>query len=232
MILNKVQFANIFPNSPSGVYETLSAQMNKYFINNNAREAHFLAQAGYESVEFRYTQEFMSYSAPRLVAVFPSKFKDLSAATPYAQNPQKTANFVYANKYGNGNECTGDGYKYRGHSYLQITFKDNFKEVSKLVGEDFVMHPEKLAKPYYSAIATCAWWVGKGLNKLAEGGPYNLNKITKIINGASMAGLLPRKRIFDKIWNIYYPNDDKDMTKVEKSENAHKNALDLPEIRA
>lgn len=232
MILNKVQFTDVFPGAPVGVYEALNAQMGKFFINNHMREAHFLAQAGYESVEFRYTQEFLNYTAPRLVSIFPSKFKDLTEAYPYAHNPQKAGNYIYANRYGNGDESSGDGYRYRGHTYLQISFKDNFKEVSKLMGEDFVIYPEKLGKLFYSAKASCAWWVAKGLNKLSEGGPFNLKKITKVINGPSMQGLLPRKRLFDKIWNIYFPNDDIDMTKPEKSENAYKNALDLPEIRA
>ena len=105
----------------------MPALFEKYEINTLNRAAGFLAQCSHESNNFRILEENLNYSADALIKVFPKYFKSLDEAKLYARNPEKIANKVYANRMGNGDEASGDGFKYRGRGFIQLTGKNNYQ---------------------------------------------------------------------------------------------------------
>jgi len=107
-------------------------------INSEVRLAHFLGQVSEESINFTSTREFLGYSGPELLRLFPTHFSDLEVANGYAQNPEKIANLVYASRLGNSDVSSGDGWRYRGRGYIQITGKANYQAFGKYVGVCFV----------------------------------------------------------------------------------------------
>lgn len=124
----------------------------KFGITTNLRLAHFLSQCALESVEFTATVENLNYSATRLLQVFPKYFRGVDPAA-YAKNPVKIGSRVYANRMGNGDEASGDGYKFRGRGYIQLTGKNNYDSFSKFIGEDCVANPDLVATTYPLASA-------------------------------------------------------------------------------
>jgi putative chitinase len=124
----------------------------KFGITTNLRLAHFLAQCALESMEFTATVENLNYREARLVAVFPKYFRGVNPAH-YANNPAKIANRVYANRMGNGDEASGDGFKFRGRGYIQLTGKNNYTSFTRFIGEDCVANPDLVATKYPLASA-------------------------------------------------------------------------------
>ena len=120
----------------------------KFGINTPLRLAHFLAQCSHESGNFKLVRENLNYSAEGLRKIFNKYFPTDAIAQQYARQPQKIANRVYASRMGNGNEASGDGYKYSGKGYIQLTGKDNYKAFSDFIGEDCVANPELVATKY------------------------------------------------------------------------------------
>lgn len=199
MILTQDQFHEIFNNLAP--YNLLSKNMQGYNISTPLREAHFLAQAGYESLNFTRTVEFMGYSPQRAAAVFKSKFKSTKEAEKYTSSPELLANYVYANRFGNGDVQSGDGWLFRGRGFIPITFHDNYLVVGMLLKINLLKKPEVLESLPYAACSSCAWWQYKKLNIMADQGPLMVAQITKSINGA-LQDLAPRERLFDKIYQI------------------------------
>ena len=171
-----------------------------YNINSNLRIAHFLSQIHHESGGFKSVYENLNYSAERLLAVFPKYFKTIEEAKKYARKPELIANKVYANRMGNGDEASGDGWKYRGRSYVQLTGKNNYIKFMSSVQDDIVNNPDLVAEKY--ALITAGWfWHDKKINHIADKG-YTvevIKEITKIINGGAN-GLQDRISLF----NYYY----------------------------
>lgn len=137
---------------PASVIAQIPETALKFGITTNLRLAHFLAQCALESVEFKATVENLNYSASRLLQVFPKYFKGIDPA-PYAKNPVKIANRVYASRMGNGNEASAEGYKFRGRGYIQLTGKTNYTSFTKFIGEDCVANPDLVATTYPLASA-------------------------------------------------------------------------------
>lgn len=137
---------------PAAVIAQIPETAAKFGITTNLRLAHFLAQCALESVEFTATVENLNYRAARLMAVFPKYFRGVNPA-PYANNPAKIANRVYANRMGNGNEASGDGFKFRGRGYIQLTGKNNYTSFTGFIGEDCVANPDLVATKYPLASA-------------------------------------------------------------------------------
>lgn len=121
--------------------------VERYSITNNLHLAHFLAQIAHESGEFKFVRENLNYSDSSLLRVFP-KYFNTSNVSRYARKPEAIANRVYANRMGNGDEASGDGWKYRGRGYLQLTGKNNYKAFSDFIKEDCVENPELVAEKY------------------------------------------------------------------------------------
>jgi putative chitinase len=153
----------------------------KWEINSPARQAAFIGQLAHESNQFQRLVERMSYRAERLLVVWPKRFPTPESARPYVQNPQKLANHVYANRLGNGDEASGDGYRFRGSGPLQLTGRANHAAAGKAIGVDLIANPGALLTPRVGLDAAGWFWKSNGLNELADIDDYI--GITKRING-------------------------------------------------
>jgi putative chitinase len=161
----------------------LNSMMSQYGITTPLREAHFLAQICHESGSLNYSEENLNYSAALLVKVFPHFFPTLDVATPYDRKPDMIANVVYANRLGNGDTASGDGWKYRGRGAIQNTGKLNYHNLILALHVDFVTNPDLLKQPQYSMLAAGEYWKSRGLNDLAD--KDDILDITKRINGGT-----------------------------------------------
>jgi putative chitinase len=187
---------------PQVVIDSIPEVAAKFGINTPLRVAHFLAQCGHESGGFRVTQENLNYSAKGLNGIFRKYFPTEAAATPYARQPQKIANKVYANRMANGSEASGDGYKFRGRGYIQLTGRDNYTQFGKAIGVDIPNNPDLVSSKY--ALASAAWfWSKNGLNKLADNGATDtvVTSITKRVNGGTI-GLPDRIKHFKEYYHL------------------------------
>jgi putative chitinase len=142
---------------PAAVIAQIPETALKFAITSNLRLAHFLAQCALESTGFTATVENLNYRAARLAQVFPKYFRNVDPAE-YANNPAKIANRVYANRMGNGDEASGDGFKYRGRGYIQLTGRNNYTSFSQFIGEDCVADPDLVATNY--PLASAAFYFG------------------------------------------------------------------------
>jgi putative chitinase len=187
---------------PDAVIAMIPDTAAKFQINTPLRLAHFLAQCGHESGGFRLTQENLNYSAKGLNGIFKKYFPTEAAAAAYARNPQKIANKVYGGRMGNGNEASGEGYKFRGRGYIQLTGKENYTAFGKAIGEDILSNPDKVASTY--ALLSAAWFFSKnGLHKMADGGASDavVTSITKRVNGGTI-GLADRIKHFKEYYHL------------------------------
>ena len=187
---------------PDAVIAMIPDTAAKFQINTPLRLAHFLAQCGHESGGFRLTQENLNYSAKGLNGIFRKYFPTEAAAAAYARQPQKIANKVYANRMDNGSEASGDGYKFRGRGYIQLTGRANYTLFGKAIGEDIANNPDSVSGKY--ALLSAAWfWSKNGLNKLADGGASDsvVTSITKRVNGGTI-GLADRIKHFKEYYHL------------------------------
>ena len=181
---------------PDNVLAQLPDTIAKFDLNTPNRLAHFLAQAGHESGGFRLTKENLNYSAKGLMGIFKKYFPTEAKANEYARKPEKIANLVYGNRMGNGPESTGDGAKYCGRGYIQLTGKDNYTAFGKSINEDIAANPTLVAEKY--ALLSAAWFFTKNkLHLMADEGASDLvvTKITKRVNGGTI-GLPDRIKHF------------------------------------
>lgn len=157
----------------------------KFAINTRLRLAHFLAQCGHESGGFKFTVENLSYSADGLKKIFPKYFPG-NLAESYARQPEKIASRVYADRMGNGDEASKDGWTYRGRGYIQLTGKSNYQAFDASVDENILANPDLVAKQY--PLLSGAWfWDSRKLNELADQGATDatVTAITKKVNGGT-----------------------------------------------
>jgi putative chitinase len=177
---------------PESVLAELPLLTSKFECNSEIRMAHFLGQASHESNNFKFGKENLNYSADGLIKIF-GKYFDAKTAVNYARNPEKIANKVYANRMGNGDEASGDGYKHRGFGYLQTTGKTNQYEFADFIGDQEIKtNPELIATKYPLASAGFFFWKNrlwticdKGVNEEA------ITSVTKRVNGGTI-GLTDR----------------------------------------
>lgn len=168
---------------PDKVKAELWYVMSKFGINTPERLAHFLGQCHHESGGFKFTTENTNYSDVGLKKRFNKYFKDKDISK-YARNPEKIANLVYANRMGNGNEASGDGFRFRGRGYIQLTGKNNYKAFDKFVDDDIVLNPDLVATRY--PLLTAAWfWDVNDLNEICDKGvnKSTIFAVTKKVNG-------------------------------------------------
>ncbi len=160
--------------------------VEKYKISNPHRLAHFMAQIAHESGNFQLVNENLNYSAEGLLRVFPKYFKDKATADAYARKPEMIGSRVYANRMGNGDEASKEGFKFRGRGYIQLTGKDNYKAFSQFIREDCVANPELVATKY--PMDSAIWFFDK--NKLWDicdkgAGEDVVTMVTKRVNGGT-----------------------------------------------
>jgi len=160
--------------------------VEKFNITNHLRLAHFLSQCAHESGNFKFLTENLNYSADGLLKIFPKYFKDKATADAYARKPEKIGSRVYANRMGNGDEASGEGYKFRGRGYIQLTGKDNYKQFSEFIGEDVVANPDLVATKY--PLTSAAFFFNKnGLWTICDKGDTTdvVTLVTKRVNGGT-----------------------------------------------
>lgn len=180
--------------------------MAQYAITTPLRKAAFVAQMAHESVRFRRLEENLNYtSAGRIQAVWPSKFPSVESAIPYVRNPGALANYVYANRNGNGSEASGDGWRYRGRGLPQLTGLDNYFAFGSDIGEPIVSHPDLVAHPPYACLAAGWLWKRIGANLLADA--EDINCITQRIVGRSMRGKADRFDLFRRALGVFKQED-------------------------
>ena len=179
------------------------AQWNEVFkINTPLRVAAYLSQVLVESAYLTASVENLNYSADGLLKTFPKYFKSRAEAEAYARKPEKIANKVYANRMGNGNEASGDGWRYRGRGLIQLTGKQNYLDFSKydLCTEPVLKNPDKVAEFPVNQIAAMWYWEKRKINEPADRG--NMDEVTKRVNGGSN-GLATRKIIYRRLSNEF-----------------------------
>jgi len=187
---------------PEAVLAQIPDTAAKFEINTPLRLAHFLAQCGHESGGFKLVQENLNYGAKGLLGIFKKYFPTEEKAKLYERKPEKIANLVYGSRMGNGPEPSGDGYKFRGRGYIQLTGKDNYTAFGKAINEDIATNPDKVATNY--ALLSAAWFFHKnGLHKIADGGATDavVTSVTKRVNGGTI-GLSDRIKHFKEYYDL------------------------------
>ena len=164
-------------------YSNLLNTLPEYDIDTAARVAAFMAQCGHESGGFTVMQENLNYSAKGLVGTFKKYFPTEAHAKPYERKPEMIANRVYANRMGNGDEASGEGWYFRGRGIIQITGKNNYTKCSQSLFESNVLveNPDLLLETEYAIHSACWFWSAARLNELADVG--DIKTMTKRING-------------------------------------------------
>lgn len=187
---------------PQAVIDAIPDTAARFGITTPLRLAHFLAQCGHESGGFRATQENLNYSAKGLCGIFRKYFPSVTIAMQYERKPEKIANRVYASRMGNGNEASGEGWKYRGRGYIQLTGKENYKAFDATVPEDILANPDLVATKY--ALASAAFFFKKnGLWAICDRGSdmATVTSVTKRVNGGTI-GLADRQKHFNEFYHL------------------------------
>ena len=170
----------------------LNETMERFAINTPARQAGFLAQVGHESAKLSVLVENLNYSADGLLATYPRHFNQ-DQATAYARQPEKIANRVYAARLGNGDEASGDGWRFRGRGLIQVTGRSNYQSCGHDLELDLEADPDLLQQPTYAALSAGWFWNKHNLNALADA--KDVLGITKCINGGTN-GLDDRQKLY------------------------------------
>lgn len=187
---------------PQAVIDQIPDTAARFGITTTLRLAHFLAQCGHESGGFKAVSENLNYGAKGLLSIFKKYFKTISQATAYERKPEKIANLVYANRMGNGNEASGEGFKFRGRGYIQLTGKDNYSLFDATVPESILAQPELIATKY--PLASAAFFFKKNnLWSICDKGssPEVVTLVTKRVNGGTI-GLADRQKHFKEYYNL------------------------------
>lgn len=180
----------------------LQDTFQKYDISTPQRVAMFIAQIAHESGNFHWLEENLNYSIKGLQIVFPSYFPTIQLAEEYARQPEKIADRVYANRNGNKDEASGDGWKFRGRGCIGLTFKDNYMNFSAHYFNDYrlVNDPSPVSQPELATMSAGWFWWIHDLNIQADKG--NIERCTKIINGG-LNGYSDRVNKWKIIKNIF-----------------------------
>lgn len=187
---------------PDGVIAQIPSVMSTFKIDTALRLSHFLAQCGHESAGFKAIQENLNYGAKGLLGIFKKYFPTEAKALQYERKPEKIANLVYGSRMGNGDEASGDGYKFRGRGYIQLTGKNNYVAFGKAINEDIAANPDLVATKY--PLLSAAWfWSSNSLNALADKGTddASVTAITKRVNGGTI-GLPDRIKHFKEYYAL------------------------------
>jgi putative chitinase len=182
---------------PANVLDQIPDIEAKFGLNSNIRLAHFLSQCAHESGNFKAVAENLNYGAKGLRSIFGKYFKDDATALAYERKPEKIANRVYSSRMGNGDEASGDGWKFRGRGYIQLTGKDNYTQFDKSVEDDILANPDLVATKF-PLMSAAFFFERNNLWKICDGGAdkEDVIALTKRINGGTH-GLEDRLTKFD-----------------------------------
>jgi len=186
---------------PDAVIAQIPDTAKKFGITNTLRLAHFLAQCGHESGGFKAVTENLNYSADGLKKIF-GKYFPGNLNESYARQPEKIASRVYGGRMGNGDESTGEGFKFRGRGYIQLTGKSNYTNFAKFIGEDTVVNPDLVATKYPLASAAFFFDSNKLWSICDKGADdATVTAVTKRVNGGTI-GLPDRIKHFKEYYNL------------------------------
>ena len=199
---SQFKLANLKGHVPDTVISQIPDTAAKFGITTPLRLAHFLAQCGHESGGFKAVQENLNYGAKGLRGIFAKYFQTDAKALEYERKPEKIANLVYGNRMGNGAEATGEGYKFRGRGYIQLTGKENYSRFDKTVDEDIVSNPDLVATKYPLASAAF-FFQSNGLWAICDKGADDatVTSVTKRVNGGTI-GLADRLEHFKEYYAL------------------------------
>lgn len=182
---------------PANVMEEIPLIIEKFGIDGPLRLSHFLSQCAHESGNFKFVKENLNYSADGLRKIFPKYFPTIEVANKYARQPEKISNKVYGGRMGNGDEASGDGFKFRGRGYIQLTGKDNYAAFDKFVDDDIMANPDLVATKYPLTSAAFFFHKNKLWDVCDKGhGDDVVLAVTKRVNGGTH-GLTDRQEKFD-----------------------------------
>ena len=206
--VSEEQIRKIMPKCVDGSLwaRALNDAMERHEISTPQRAAAFLAQIAHESGQLCRLVENLNYSADRLMKVWPKRFPTIEKATLYERNPEKLANYVYANRLGNGDDQSGDGWKYRGRGVIQVTGRANYRTIGDALGLPLEEQPELLEEPDAASLSAAYFWKSRGLNELADDrndddDDEDFVRITVIINGGQ-TGLDDRRAYWATAKNV------------------------------
>lgn len=185
-MLTRSQLKSVFPKAMDADIDAFlnfgeKALKDAGLLDGLTRLQYFLAQLGHESNGLTHREENLNYSASRLMEIWPNRFPTLDIAQKYDRDPEKLANFVYGGRMGNVNP--GDGFKFRGRGYIQLTGRETYREVGKIAGLDLEAHPELAAKPENAVKIACAFWTWKKVNAACDAADFKA--ATQKINGGT-----------------------------------------------
>lgn len=185
-ILSREQLGQLLPGNPylDYWYSALERCLPDYDINTPQRVAAFVAQCAHESGNFKFLKENLNYRAESLCRVWPKYFPNIEIARQYAQNQEKIANRAYANRMGNGDEASGDGWKFCGRGLIQLTGRNNYQAFADSIETDIEDIPAYLATFEGAVQSACWFWESNNLNKWADQG--DILTLTKKINGGTL----------------------------------------------
>lgn len=199
--MSSVMIKKLETKIPATTYQFLLNSKNLSNITNVTRLAHFLSQVAHESGNFKLVYENLRYSTGGLLKIFPKYFPTQELANKYAMQPQMIGNRVYANRMGNGNEASGEGYLFRGRGYLQLTGKSNYQLFSQYVNENCVANPDLVATKY--PMDSALWYFDR--NKLWTLCDANtteaVTSVTRRVNGGTH-GLADRQAKFKTFMSL------------------------------
>ena len=164
--------------------DALNETFQRFNILTPIQQASFIGQCGHECANFKVLEENLNYRAETLMKLWKSRFPTIEVANEYARNPKKIANKVYANRMGNRDESSGDGFRFRGRGCIQLTGHANYFHCGKALGVDFVANPDLVATPKYASLS--AGWFRSTHNCNAPADALDFTKVTKIINGGTI----------------------------------------------
>ncbi|MFG6462307.1 glycoside hydrolase family 19 protein [Roseateles sp. DXS20W] len=169
----------------------LEAARVKSQVNTPARLACLMGQIAHETAGLTLMVESMNWRDPERLDKFYSAVRGIDDAKALiARGQAAIANRVYGGRLGNGDEASGDGWRFRGSGYLQLTGRANYVEIGKLLGLDLVGHPEWVRDPASAARVALQYWDARGCNELADVG--DVGGVTRLINGPALAGIADR----------------------------------------
>ena len=198
---SEFKLQNLKGHIPDAVIAQIPDTAKKFNITNPLRLAHFLAQCGHESGGFKSVSENLNYSADGLKKIF-GKYFPGNLNESYAKQPEKIASRVYGGRMGNGDESTGEGFKFRGRGYIQLTGKQNYTNFAKFIGEDTVSNPDLVATKYPLASAAFFFDSNKLWSICDKGSDVaTVTAVTKRVNGGTI-GLPDRIKHFNEYYNL------------------------------
>ena len=203
MNLTVEQLKKLLHNNPDYVnwYNALIKVLPDYQIDTPQRLSAFISQCAHESADFTAVQENLNYKAESLVRTWPSHFPNMEIANQYAHNQEMIANRAYANRMGNGDESSGDGWKFCGRGLIQLTGRSNYQDFADSLQMSIDDVPAYLGT-YEGAIqSACFFWESNNINSLADS--HDIKQITKIINGGDL-GYDDRLNRYNESYNILF----------------------------